>query len=305
MSGVAMPSKQIASVADLRRWEHSNGKRDFVGFLRMMSDAVKGCEAPGETGEHPLVEKLNSILDELAQAVTNFPPRHTGAQRFGDPAFRDWHAFLQEQAAELCKRLLPESLLDEESRWHEELACYLRDAFGNAQRIDYGTGHELHFFVLLYALGKLRILTPDMLKSVALRVVPEYLRVVRLVQRTYLLEPAGSRGAHGLDDYQFLPFYLGASQLIGKENTVKPSCAENQELMRQLADRFLYCAAVDYIHRCKTGPFFEHSHALYNIGGVPLWSKVNTGLLRMYETEVLGRFPIVQHLLFGRLLALE
>ena len=36
----------------------------------------------------------------------------------------------------------------------------------------------------------------------------------------------------------------------------------------------------------KTGPFHEHSNQLWNISGVQLWSKVNTGLIKMYKNEV-------------------
>ena len=36
----------------------------------------------------------------------------------------------------------------------------------------------------------------------------------------------------------------------------------------------------------KTGPFAEHSNTLWGISGVAEWSKVNSGLIKMYKAEV-------------------
>jgi hypothetical protein len=41
-----------------------------------------------------------------------------------------------------------------------------------------------------------------------------YLELVRRIQKSYTLEPAGSHGVWGLDDHQFLPYVWVISKLI-------------------------------------------------------------------------------------------
>lgn len=96
-----------------------------------------------------------------------------------------------------------------------EVTDYFLGSFGDFFRIDYGTGHEASFAAWLYCLSSLGIFTKEDREDMVLQLFNKYIRLMRRLQRTYWLEPAGSHGVWGLDDYHFLPFLWGASQLIG------------------------------------------------------------------------------------------
>jgi serine/threonine-protein phosphatase 2A activator len=78
---------------------------------------------------------------------------------------------------------------------------------------------------------------------------------VRELQGTYWLEPAGSKGAWGLDDYQFLPFFWGSSQLIGNTEIV-PALIPNPATSAARVETDLFFGAVSFVLRMKAGPIF-------------------------------------------------
>lgn len=91
--------------------------------------------------------------------------------------------------------------------------------FGNATRLDYGTGHELAFFLFLYALRVIGVLQDDEARAIGLGVADRYLKLVWKLQDVYRLEPAGSHGVWGLDDYGFLGYLFGSAQLLSSSTT--------------------------------------------------------------------------------------
>lgn len=130
------------------------------------------------------------------------------------------------------------------------------------------------------------------------------MRLVRKLQKTYRMEPAGSQGVWSLDDYQFVPFIWGAAQFIG-DPRIKPKAIPDYERAALLAEDYHFFACIQYISEVKTGPFAEHSNQLWNVSGVPTWEKVYQGLIKMYRAEVLSKFPVIQHVFFGSLFTLK
>jgi serine/threonine-protein phosphatase 2A activator len=83
--------------------------------------------------------------------------------RFGNKAFRTWLDRVTAEADEDLTVILNAGKPDfaRAADAIPELKAYLIDSFGSYERIDYGTGHELNFYVLLYCLCKLGIYTVD------------------------------------------------------------------------------------------------------------------------------------------------
>ena len=199
-----------------------------------------------------------------------------------------------------------------------ELVHHFRTSFGSAPRLDYGTGHELSFLAYLLILRLVGVLKEEDEQAIVTRVFVAYLELVRRIQSVYRLEPAGSKGVWGLDDHQHLVYIWGASQLKGESispfvlrfadsgtdhPTLRPISVLTPSLITADASSYLFLSSILHIRHLKTGPFAEHSPMLNNIAStVPNWTKVNTGLLKMYEEEVLKKVPVVQHFWFGGLL---
>uniref|UniRef100_A0A9L0RY81 Serine/threonine-protein phosphatase 2A activator n=1 Tax=Equus caballus TaxID=9796 RepID=A0A9L0RY81_HORSE len=165
-------------------------------------------------------------------------------------------------------------------------------------------GHEAAFAAFLCCLCKIGVLRVDDQIAIVFKVFNRYLEVMRKLQKTYRMEPAGSQGVWGLDDFQFLPFIWGSSQLIDHPY-LEPRHFVDEKAVNENHKDYMFLECILFITEMKTGPFAEHSNQLWNISAVPSWSKVNQGLIRMYKAECLEKFPVIQHFKFGSLLPIH
>ncbi|GJQ84146.1 putative PPIases [Trypoxylus dichotomus] len=294
------PAKCVKTPQDMQLWEKSEAYFEYLGFILAINEAVKGKALSLKGVQLSFtVQKLISLLEKLGGMIDQIPPIEQ-PQRFGNQAFRTWYQRLKELSFDLLKEVLPNNL----HRAIPEIMMYLIDGFGNPTRIDYGTGHEISFLMFLCCLFKIGALVEEDKTTVACKVFAKYLDVVRKLQQTYRMEPAGSHGVWSLDDYQFVPFIWGSSQLIDNPR-IEPPMFLQPDIVAAFAHEYMFLGCIQYINSVKKGPFAEHSNQLWGISGVANWAKINGGLIKMYKVEVLGKFPVVQHIVFGSLLPIK
>nr|OQO28464.1 hypothetical protein B0A51_05543 [Rachicladosporium sp. CCFEE 5018] len=330
------PRKRIEDGNDLAFFHSSIAYRDIKIFLLQLNRAI--FPRLGEDGNTEVCDlqqraELSStgtgvaaIIGALSDAVNAVPPE-TGPRRFGNVAFRTWYKLAESKLDDLFDEHLGSVLdliatNDDQRRTgvREELKVYLLGGFGSAQRMDYGTGHELSFLVFLGCLWKLSAFQAGEERAIVTGLVQPYLVLMRKLILTYTLEPAGTHGVWGLDDHSFLPYIFGSAQLgpaitssdaptpltSSLAGAPKPDSVASKGTVLQYKDSNMYFAAIQFIYDVKTGPFWEHSPTLFNISGIKDgWAKINKGMIKMYDAEVLGKFPVVQHFPFGSLFPWE
>ena len=333
------PTKKINDGDDLNFFLTSTGYRDITLWLLQLnrsmfptgtrSGQTQKCDLTLPPPFSQQVQNLRSMLAELGTLTERAPP-NTGPRRFGNVAFRDWFHLAEEKAGGVLERHLSDVM----NQYHgdddpsgrqaiiDELKAYLLGSFGSAQRLDYGTGHELSFLAFLGCLWKLNAFADGEERSIVMGIIQPYLELIRKLIMTYTLEPAGSHGVWGLDDHSFIPYIFGSAQLgpaIDPEDYSKPIPTEGsfpgapspgtvakKERVEDYKDSNMYFSAINFIHCVKKGPFWEHSPILYDISGIKDgWGKINKGMLKMWAAECLGKFPVVQHFPFGSMFRWE
>ena len=291
------PLQCIYTSTELEKFKASESYAQLMTFIRSISEAIAG-HANSNESLTPAIVHIREFFFRLHDLVSEIPPIHQ-PMRFGNKAFRSWKQRLVQEIPTFLEKILPSSSMS--TAVMEECSHYLSESFGNDTRIDYGTGHELNVFVFFLCLFKLGIVSKDDLKDIGVDSFVAYIRTMRRLQTEYMLEPAGSHGVWGLDDYHCLLYVLGSAQLRRHE-LILPSSIHDDSILDRYARDYLYLEGIQFIKRVKfTAPFAETSPMLNDISGIPDWQRVHSGLVRLFEGEVLGKVPVVQHLYFGEL----
>ncbi|KAK9356371.1 hypothetical protein V1523DRAFT_358474 [Lipomyces doorenjongii] len=291
------PSSRILTQEDLDVFQESETYNALVQFILDLREAATGRPNSFGCVESETTKSILSLLDEIQNLTILHPAVPNDKSRFGNPAFREFYDDLESQLPDLFRRYFSDvqedNLID--------LQSYLVESFGNRTRIDYGSGHELNFICFLLCLSRLNILQPSDFPAIVLRVFNKYIALMRVVQSQYWLEPAGSHGVWGLDDYHFLPFLFGAAQL-STHKYLRPRSIHDPDVLEVYSKDYMYLAAIAFINSVKTASLRWSSPMLDDISGVKTWEKVSEGMIKMYKAEVLGKVPIMQHFLFGKIL---
>ena len=289
-SAMLPPQRFIYGKEDLQNFYLSSVRRDLLAFAAAMGRSCntgKPFDNQNPLSDlSPAMAVLYGSLEEMCGWIIEIPPDKEVKARFGNPSFRKWHQRLLDRSSLILGAVIDAHLMseyetsisledaklmgmnaakglstpsatqlsdDDKTRRDEvclECTAYFQACFGHPVRLDYGTGHESSFLIMIFSLFKAGCFEPTnpvKLRAVTLAVFGKYIKVCRGLQMEYMLEPAGSHGVWGLDDYHALPFYFGACQLTNNPQGFEPNSIHDDSTLEQYHNEYMYFGCIRYI----------------------------------------------------------
>ena len=121
---------------------------------------------------------------------------------------------------------------------------------------------------------------------------------MRYLQSTYWLEPAGSHGVWGLDDYHFLPFLWGSGQLASESvrarvcpcslplnlgfadhRHLRPKAIHDPEILEEFSKDYMYLQCIQFINSVS----LNHTACLSEILMIQRLPQIKTASLRWHS----------------------
>ena len=170
-----VPVKKINDGDAVQFWLKSKAYTDIMTFVLQLNFSMFPQKSSSEigsvqnsdlasSGQKPslstAVLKLQDLIAKLQNIIEEAPP-DPGPRRFGNASFRKWYEIVESRLSTLLDDHLPAEVLSfgvieaTEISPKSELTSYLLGSFGSAQRLDYGTGHELSFLAFIGCIWKL------------------------------------------------------------------------------------------------------------------------------------------------------
>jgi serine/threonine-protein phosphatase 2A activator len=268
----------ITNEAALNIFKNSTCYAKIIDFVIRVANQAKllGLNLP--KNDDSVV--FSNFFDDLTLGLSQFPPENQLNSRFGNVQFRKWHDWA-------------ETVINAHPFFDEESKMYLISSFGDRTRLDYGTGHELNFLVFLMGNFESQKITELSLFPVFVK----YFQISRKIIDYYNLEPAGSHGVWGLDDYSHLNFLFGAAQLSDLKYVLIVQVFDRSSDFKRKGS--LFADALNLVIESKKVPLKFCAPVLHGLKNEENFGRVTVGLLQMYKREVLEKRVVVQHLRFG------
>lgn len=97
--------RRITDGATMQFWQRSNSHADVLRFVNELCSVIAGRRLTEAVPRSRMIDVVCDVLHEASTWSDDVPPeRH--AMRYGNPAFKKWHAKMCERTPELMRKLL-------------------------------------------------------------------------------------------------------------------------------------------------------------------------------------------------------